>query len=75
MQFMVSDSTGIPPKYATAAGFTQETYGKFAESFLGANADFNKDFVKLWKDAKPLSFRYGYLDKNLSKHMLITKKP
>lgn len=74
MQFMVSDSTGIPPKFAVAAGFTQEAYGKFAESFLNANADYNKDFVKLWKDAKPLSFRYGYLDKNLSKHMLITRK-
>ena len=74
MQFMVSDSTGIPPKFANAAGFTQETYGKFAESFLGANAEYNKDFVKLWKDARPLAFRYGYLDKNLSKHMLITKK-
>ncbi len=74
MVFMVSDSTGIPPKFATAAGFTQETYGKFAESFLGANAEYNRDFVKLWKDAKPLPFRYGYLDKNLSKHMLVTKK-
>lgn len=74
MVFMVSDSTGIPPKYATAAGFTQEAYGKFAESFLGANPDHNKDFIKLWKSAKPLAFRYGYLDKNLSKHMLITKK-
>ncbi len=74
MQFMVSDSTGIPPKFATKAGFSQETYGKFAESFLGASADYNADFVKLWKDAKPLAFRYGYLDKNLSKHMLITKK-
>lgn len=74
MVFMVSDSTGIPPKFATEAGFTQETYGKFAESFLGANPDYNRDFVKLWKDAKPLPFRYGYLDKNLSKHMLITKK-
>ncbi len=74
MQFMVSDSTGIPPKFATKAGFTQETYGKFAESFLSANPEHNKDFIKLWKDAKPLAFRYGYLDKNLSKHMLITKK-
>ncbi len=74
MQFMVSDSTGIPPKFATKAGFTQEAYGKFAESFLGANAEYNADFVKLWKDAKPLAFRYGYLDKKLSKHMLITKK-
>lgn len=74
MLFMVSDSTGIPPKFATRAGFVQETYGKFGQSFLGASADYNADFVRLWKDARPLAFRYGYLDKALSKHMLITKK-
>ena len=74
MQFMVSDSTGIPPKFATKAGFVQEPYGKFAESFLNANAEYNADFKKLWKGAKPLPFRYGYVDKNLSSHMLITKK-
>lgn len=74
MLFMVSDSTGIPPKFANKAGFVQETYGKFNESFLGASADYNADFKKLWKDAKPLKFRYGYLDKGLSMHMLITKK-
>ena len=32
MVFMVSDSTGIPPRFATKAGFVQETYGKFNES-------------------------------------------
>lgn len=74
MQFMVSDSTGIPPKFATGAGFVQEAYGTFNESFLGANAAYNEDFRKVWKGAKPLSFRYGYLDKGLSKHMLVTKK-
>jgi hypothetical protein len=74
MQFMVSDSTGIPVKFATKAGFVQQAYGIFAESFLPANASFNADFVKLWEKAKPLPFRYGYLDKNLSKHMLVTQK-
>jgi hypothetical protein len=74
MEFMVSDSTGIPPKFAKKAGFVQDTYGRFAESFLGANEKYNEDFRTLWKTAKPLSFRYGYLDKNLSKHMLVTWK-
>lgn len=74
MAFMVSDSTGIPPVFAKKAGFSQQAFGRFAESFLGANAKYNEDFRELWKTAKPLSFRYGYLDKNLSKHMLITWK-
>jgi hypothetical protein len=74
MEFMVSDSTGVPVKFAKKAGFSQQAYGTFAESFLPANDSYNEDFRKLWKNAKPLSFRYGYLDKNLSRHMLITKK-
>lgn len=76
MEFMVSDSTGIPPKFAKKAGFEQQAFGKFQESFLGANPQYNEDFRALWKTAKPLPFRYGYLDKQLSKHMLVTfKKP
>jgi hypothetical protein len=74
MAFMVSDSTGIPPGYAKAAGFTQQAFGTFEESFLGANPKFNEDFRALWKSAKPLPFRYGYLDKQLHKHMLITRR-
>lgn len=76
MEFMVSDSTGIPPRFAKKAGFEQQAYGRFAESFLGASPQYNEDFRALWKTAKPLTFRYGYLDKNLSMHMLVTfKKP
>jgi len=74
MQFMVSDSTGIPPKYLKDRGFEQEAFGTFEESFLGANPKHNEDFRALWKKAKPLPFRYGYLDKALHKHMLITRK-
>jgi hypothetical protein len=74
MEFMVSDSTGIPPRYAKAAGFTQEAFGTFEESFLGASPKFNEEFRTLWKTAKPLTFRYGYLDKKLHKHMLVTKR-
>lgn len=74
MEFMVSDSTGIPPKYAKEAGFTQEAFGTFEESFLGASPKANEDFRALWKKAKPLPFRYGYLDKKLHKHMLITRR-
>ncbi|MBL8920298.1 MAG: hypothetical protein JNJ54_15635 [Myxococcaceae bacterium] len=74
MEFMVSDSTGIPPRFATKAGFEQQAFGKFNESFLGANPQYNEDFRALWKTAKPLTFRYGYLDKKLSMHMLVTQR-
>jgi len=74
MEFMVSDSTGIPPRFAKKAGFVQQAFGHYEESFLNANATYNEDFRKLWEKAKPLPFRYGYLDKKLSKHMLVTQK-
>ncbi|MBI5542659.1 MAG: hypothetical protein HY901_02130 [Deltaproteobacteria bacterium] len=64
MDFMVSDSTGIPPKYLAKAGFALETYGKFSKSFLGANEEHNKAFRKAWRDQpqRELPFRYGYID-------------
>lgn len=79
MEVMISDSTGIPPKFATEAGFTQETWGKFEKSFLGANSEHNADFVKLWgkyPDRK-LPFRYGYIDGSPTKHfhLLLTRRP
>lgn len=74
MEFMMSDSTGIPPSYVAEKGFEQQAFGKFSESFLGASPKYNAEFKKLWTGAPPLTFRYGYLDKSLSKHMLVTKK-
>jgi hypothetical protein len=75
MEFMVSDSTGIPPHLAMKAGFVQDAYGRFAESFLPASPAINEEFRTLWKHPRPLGFRYGYLDKNLSMHLLITRRP
>ena len=77
MAFMISDSTGIPVQYAKAAGFAQDTYGKFQVSFLGANSKHNEDFRKLWKEnpQKELPFRYGYIDGSEGKHfhLLVTR--
>jgi hypothetical protein len=74
MDFMISDSTGIPPRLATAAGFQQQAYGRYDESFLNASPKYNEDFRKLWTKAKKLPFRYGYVDKKLQSHMLVTFK-
>src|SRR5204862_7149950 len=32
--WMISDSTGIPPAFAGPAGFEQETWGRFTGSFI-----------------------------------------
>jgi hypothetical protein len=79
MEFMISDSTGIPPKYLEKAGFELTTYGEFTQSFLGASEEHNKAFRAIWK-AQPkrkLSFRYGYIDGGTGSFHLFTaaKKP
>lgn len=76
MDFMISDSTGIPVEFAKAAGFSQETYGNFETSFLGASPKMNKEFRELWKSQpkRPLPFRYGYVDGTKRAHMLVTKR-
>jgi hypothetical protein len=77
MDFMVSDSTGIPPAFAAKAGFVQETYGSFTRSRMRASGEHNAAFHKLWqtRPRRELSFRYGYLDDAGAPHLLITRKP
>jgi hypothetical protein len=74
--FMISDSTGIPPEFAKAAGFQQETYGRFSGSFLEADGRINEQFRELWKGqpTRPLPFRYGYVDAGKHYHLLVTRK-
>ncbi len=74
--FMISDSTGIPPHFAREAGFVQETYGTFSGSFLPASKTYNDEFRALWA-AQPhrnLPFRYGYLDAAKAYHLLVTRR-
>ncbi len=83
MTLMISDSTGIPPKWAKPAGFVQETYGHFEVSFLEASEDVNEEFKELWasQPVRKLPFRYGYVDglkdgdKPIGRHhLLVTRK-
>ena len=75
MTFMFSDSTGIPPRFAKKAGFTQTTFGRFTGSYLDADPEVSDAFVKLWsgQKAQKLPFRYGYPDIAGNVHMMITK--
>jgi hypothetical protein len=72
--WMISDSTGIPPRHAKRAGFTQTTYGTFKGSYLGANARDNEAFRKLWsgQTRRKLKFRYGYPDSEGNVHLMVT---
>ena len=77
MKLMVSDDTGIPPRYAHEKNFTEEVFG----SYLGAHFDFAnhdvaKEMVKLWSDSpsRPLPFRFGYYDNRGHSHLLFVHK-
>lgn len=76
MDFMISDSTGIPPRFAKKAGFVQETYGTFRGPFLEANVRDSEDFCTLWNDQprRELPFRYGYVDVERQNHLLVTRR-
>jgi hypothetical protein len=73
---MISDSTGVPPRFARKAGFTQTTYGRFAGSFLPAGAGDNDAFRTLWakQPRRPLPFRYGYPDSEGRYHLMVTTR-
>jgi hypothetical protein len=76
--WMISDSTGIPPRFAQPAGFSQDTYGTFdgpAPFGLFDDRDAN-DFKHLFasEPTRDLSFRYGYPDRNGHAHMIVTRR-
>ena len=63
---MISDDTGIPPRYGEPAGFTYAVWGSYAgPHFEFARKDVASELVALWKraPARPLPFRFGYYDR------------
>jgi len=75
MVWMPSDSTGIPPHFAVAAGFTQETYGTFEGPFLeDATKGPDVEFATLWRSQphRDAPMAYGYPDMHHHYHILIT---
>jgi hypothetical protein len=77
--WMVSDSTGIPPRVAGPAGFVQDTYGTFdgPSPFGAPDARDSRDLKRLFasQPARDLAFRYGYPDKDGHAHMVVTRRP
>jgi hypothetical protein len=76
MVWMISDSTGIPPKHALPAGFVQDTYGRYEVPFLPtANMKVHEQFLALWKGQphRDLPIIYGYPDANHHWHLMVTR--
>jgi hypothetical protein len=78
VDWMVSDSTGLPPRYAQAAGFVQETYGRFdGPAQFGTPSERDAaDLKRLFasQPARELPFRYGYPDKDGHAHLIVTAR-
>ena len=78
VQWMVSDATGVPPKFGEPAGFEYETYGAFQR----AHIDGGKQIAANWRAefaAQPkrkLGFRFGYYDgsPSHSSHLAIMRR-
>ncbi len=76
VEWMVSDSTGLPPKVGEPAGFEYETHGAYTASNMPAGGRVTPEWKALYK-AQPkrdLAFRFGYPDKKLNGHLIIMKK-
>jgi hypothetical protein len=74
--WMVSDATGVAPKWGKKAGFEYETYGIFEaphiEAGTGISGDWKKEFAAQPK--RGLTFRFGYYDQKLRNHLVIMRK-
>jgi hypothetical protein len=78
MAWMISDSTGIPPRFLKGTSFVQDTYGAFEGPSAFGTTDRRdaEDFKKLFKDnpQAKLPFRYyGYPDSNHHGHVVVTR--
>src|SRR5262245_52450011 len=78
MRLMVSDDTGIPPRFAGAAGFVQEVWGQFEGAyFIDRHVFIQEELKQLWKSSSrgELAFPFGYPDRAGHGHLLFTYKP
>lgn len=76
MEWMISDTTGIPPRKIKGRGFVHEVYGQYEwpEPFGSVNNRDATDFKELFKGKDPIPFRYGYPDNHSHGHIVVTKK-
>lgn len=77
--WMISDTTGVPPRIAKKYGFVQDVFGlyEWPEPFGTVNNADAKAYKELFKASSsgPISFRYGYPDNKSHGHIVVTRKP
>lgn len=78
VQWMVSDATGVAPRWGKAKGFEYETYGAFQIPHIGAGNSIAKDWRAEFaaEPTRKLAFRFGYYDgtPQHTNHLIIMRK-
>ncbi len=78
VQWMVSDATGVAPKWGKPKGFEYETYGAFQIPHIEAGRGIAKDWAAEFaaEPKRKLSFRFGYYDGTPAhtNHLIIMRK-
>ncbi|MDQ3369685.1 MAG: hypothetical protein M3680_30045, partial [Myxococcota bacterium] len=74
--WMVSDATGIAPKWGKPAGFEYELYGSFGGPHIDAGNGISKNWEAEFaaQPRRSLPFRFGYYDSKHVNHLVIMKK-
>ncbi len=76
VRWMISDATGIAPRWGRPAGFEYETWGLYEDAHMEAGRVIAKEWSKEWK-AQPeraLGVRFGYPDRKQRNHLVIMKR-
>ncbi len=77
IDWMVSDTTGLPPSYGIPAGFEYETWGEWKSANMAAG---NGAVRATWKElfaaqpARELAFRFGYPNGAGTGHLVFMKR-
>ena len=74
--WMVSDATGVAPKWGKPAGYDYETYGTFVGPHIPAGSGISKDWRTEFETEphRDLAFRFGYYDIHNANHLIIMTK-
>jgi len=75
-RWMVSDATGVHPKWGRAAGFEYELWGTYEDAHMEAGRGIAREWKKEWATApqRPLRFRFGYPDRKQRNHLVIMRR-
>ena len=76
VDWMVSDTTGLAPKYGTPEGFEYETWGRWDGPNMAAGGSIAPSWKAMYasQQKRELKFRFGYPDMKLHGHLIIMKR-